>query len=78
MPDRFLDDDERLPAVDDLVFQLDDRQGAPLSLLPVGAQDPLFDFGHQAAQVLGVGPEHLVELGEFARPEENLKRAFSE
>ena len=53
----------------------DDGQGAPLTLAPSRAHEPLLHARHQRGQVLRVGAHHLVELGEFAGAKEHLGQA---
>lgn len=43
----------------------DDRQAAPLDLLPEAAQQPLVDFLQQLCEVVWIGLHDLVELGKL-------------
>ncbi len=74
-PDRFLDDDQLLGPVFDLVLEFDDAEGAPLGLLPARLDQPVLDAADETAQVLRIRAHDRVELGELARSEEHLGQA---
>ena len=61
-PGKRLDKDEGVAAVDDLVLELDDGEGAPLSLLPAAADDPLLHLLYQNPEIGGIIPlvNHLM------------------
>lgn len=53
----------------------DDGQGAPLSLLPSRRNEPLPHFADEVREVLRIRLHDLIELGELAGPEEDLRHA---